>query len=190
MDLVICQVDFSQGYEIHAGQTSGSDHWLELRREGEKSTRVMDGAATADGTVWDALTMVGGGTMHPPSREMVDKKLYAVQMQGNRVFKMAVPAMEEVAWWVLTDAGLTPQDVDLLIPHQANLRIMDAVAQRLGIEKEKVVVNVDRYGNTSTATIPVALAEVNREGRLKKGDVVLMVSFGGGFTWGGALMTW
>jgi 3-oxoacyl-[acyl-carrier-protein] synthase-3 len=144
----------------------------------------------ADGAAWDALTMVGGGTMHPPSREMVDQKLYAVQMQGNKVFKMAVPAMEEVAWFVLTDAGMTPQDVDLLIPHQANLRIMDAVAQRLGIEKEKVVVNVDRYGNTSTATIPVALAECQREGRLKKGDVVLMVSFGGGFTWGGVLMKW
>ena len=151
---------------------------------------ILSTCLRANGAAWDALTMVGGGSMHPPSHEMVDNKTWAIQMQGNRVFKMAVPAMEEVAWWVLTDSGMTPEDVDLMIPHQANIRIMDAVAQRLGIAKEKVVVNVDRYGNTSTATIPVALAEANREGRLKKGDLVLMVSFGGGFTWGGALMKW
>lgn len=151
---------------------------------------ILSTCLQADGSQWEALAMVGGGTMHPPSHEMVDQKLWAVSMQGNKVFKLAVPAMEEMAWNVLTDAGLNPGDVDWLIPHQANLRIMEAVAQRLGIPREKVVVNVDKYGNTSTATIPIALAETSREGRLKKGDTVLMVSFGGGFTWGGIVMKW
>ncbi|MEW5725463.1 MAG: beta-ketoacyl-ACP synthase III, partial [Thermodesulfobacteriota bacterium] len=136
----------------------------------------------ADGTQWEALTLVGGGTIHGFTREMVDKKLWAVRMEGNKVFKIAVPAMEEVAWHVLTDAGYSPADVDWLIPHQANRRIMDAVAQRLGLPMEKVIVNVDKYGNTSTASIPVALAEATREGRIRRGDLVLMVSFGGGFT--------
>ncbi|MFH1090421.1 MAG: 3-oxoacyl-[acyl-carrier-protein] synthase III C-terminal domain-containing protein, partial [Pseudomonadota bacterium] len=130
------------------------------------------------------------GTMYPPSHEMVDKKLWTVQMEGNRVFKLAVSNMEEVAWYVLTDAGYNPKDVDLLIPHQANIRIMEAVAERLGIPKEKVVITVGKTGNISTASIPVCLTEAKRLGTLKKGSLVLMVSFGGGFTWGGALMRW
>ncbi|MEW6266382.1 MAG: beta-ketoacyl-ACP synthase III [Thermodesulfobacteriota bacterium] len=143
-----------------------------------------------DGSQWRALTMIGGGTMHPPSHEMVDKKLYAARMEGNKVFKLAVPVMEEMAWMVLTEGGYRPEEVDLFIPHQANIRIMESVAERLGIPMDKVVVNVDKYGNTSTASIPVALAESSREGRLKKDDLVLIVSFGGGFTWGGALLRW
>ena len=151
---------------------------------------ILSTCLRADGSQWELLTMVGGGTMHPPSHEMVDQKLYAVRMQGNKVFKLAVESMEQVAWWVLTDAGFRPEDVDILIPHQANLRIMEAVAQRLGIPREKVLVKVDKYGNMSTATIPVALAEAHRDGQIKKGDLVLMISFGGGFTWGGVLLRW
>jgi 3-oxoacyl-[acyl-carrier-protein] synthase-3 len=144
----------------------------------------------ANGSEWEALTMLGPGSKYEYNHDLIDEKLYAVRMQGNRVFKLAVPAMEEMAWNVLMDAGYKPADVTHLIPHQANIRIMDAVAERLGIPKEKVIVNVDKYGNTSAASIPMALAEASREGRIHKGDLVLMVSFGGGFTWGGALMRW
>lgn len=144
----------------------------------------------ADGSQWEALTMVGGGTMHPHTREMVDNKVWAVRMEGNRVFKLAVATMEETAWQLLADGGFRPSEVDVFIPHQANIRIMEAVAERLSIAKEKVIVNVDKYGNTSTASIPIALAEASREGRIKPDDLVLLVSFGGGFTWGGVLMRW
>lgn len=151
---------------------------------------VLSTCLQADGAQWEALTMIGGGSIHPPSHDMVDKKLWTVRMEGNRVFKLAVPAMEEMAWQVLSDAGYSPKDVDVFIPHQANIRIMEAVGARLGINRDKVIVNIDRYGNTSTACIPTALSEASRDGRLKRGDLVLMVSFGGGFTWGGALMRW
>ena len=151
---------------------------------------ILSTCLRADGSQWELLTMIGGGTMHPPSHEMVDQKLFTVRMQGNKVFKLAVESMEEVAWWILADAGYKPDDVVWLVPHQANIRIMEAVAQRLGIPKDKVLVKVDKYGNMSTATIPVALAEAQRDGLLKKGDPVLLVSFGGGFTWGGVLLRW
>ncbi|MFH1138051.1 MAG: beta-ketoacyl-ACP synthase III [Pseudomonadota bacterium] len=151
---------------------------------------LLSSCTQADGSQWELLRMVGGGSMYPPTHETVDSKLHTVQMEGNKVYKLAVPSLEEMAWSVLSDAGYGPGDVDLFIPHQANLRIMEAVAQRLGIPLEKVAINVDRYGNTSTATIPLALAECTRSGRLRKGDLVLMVSFGGGFTWGGLLMRW
>ena len=160
------------------------------------ATGVQDGRGIlasclqADGSQWEALTIVGGGSMHPPTHEMVDQKIQYVRMEGNKVFKLAIESMEEVAWWVLTDAGYNPKDVDHLIPHQANIRIMESVAARLGIPSEKVIVKVDKYGNISTASIPVALAEATRDGTVKPGDLLLMVSFGGGFTWGATLMRW
>ncbi len=144
----------------------------------------------ADGSEWESLTIVGGGSMHPPTHETVDKKLQFIQMEGNKVFKLAVPAMEEMCWQVLSDTGHRPEDVDVFIPHQANLRIMEAVIDRLGIPVEKVVVTLDKYGNTSTASIPVALDEALRSGRIKDGDLVLTAAFGGGFTWGAALLQW
>ena len=151
---------------------------------------ILSTCLGSDGSEWEALTIVGGCSMHPPSHEMVDSKNWTVRMQGNRVFKLAVPAMENMAWSVLTDAGYGPDDVDVFIPHQANIRIMEAVANRVGIPLERIIINLDRYGNTSSATIPVALSEISRNGRLKTDDLVLMVSFGGGFTWGGILMRW
>ena len=144
----------------------------------------------SDGTEWEALTMIGPGSMNPVTHDLVDKKLHVVRMDGNRVFKLAVPAMEEVSWYVLTEAGYSPADVDAFIPHQANIRIMEAVAKRLGIPLEKVIITVDKYGNTSSASIPVALSEASRDGRIKKGDMVLLASFGGGFTWGAVLLRW
>jgi 3-oxoacyl-[acyl-carrier-protein] synthase III len=151
---------------------------------------ILSTCLQADGSQWKLLRMVGGGSMHPPSYEMVDRKLWTVRMEGNKVFKLAVEAMEKVSWYVLSDAGLRPDDVTWLIPHQANIRIMEAVAQRLGIAKEKVIIKVDKYGNISTASIPVAMAEASRDGQIKPGDLILSVSFGGGFTWGAALMRW
>ena len=144
----------------------------------------------ADGSEWEALSMLAPGTKYNYTHEMIDQKLWAIKMQGNRVFKLAVPAMKRMAEFVLKEAGLTSADVDHFIPHQANIRIMKAVGQRLGIEESKTIVTVNKYGNTSAACIPVALAESVRKGRIKRGDLVLMVSFGGGFTWGGMLMRW
>ena len=151
---------------------------------------VLATCLRSDGAKWNLLTILGGGTLYPPSHEMIDQKLSVIRMEGNKVFKLAVPAMEEVAWHVLTQAGYAPADVDVFIPHQANIRIMEAVGQRLGIPESKTVLTVHKYGNTSTASIPTAMAEANREGRIKKGDLVLMVAFGAGFTWGGVLMEW
>jgi len=113
---------------------------------------------------------------------------YYVRMKGNEVFKVAVRTMVESALRVLEKVGLKPEDISLLIPHQANLRIIKAVSERLGISQERVFVNLDRYGNTSAASIPVALDEALKSGRLKKGDLVLLVAFGGGFTWGSCII--
>lgn len=109
-------------------------------------------------------------------------------MEGNEVFKLAVRAMIESAIKTLERANLTSADVALLIPHQANIRIIEATAKRLNIPMERVYVNLDKYGNTSAASIPIALTEALTEGRIKKGDCVLMVAFGAGFTWGGVLL--
>jgi 3-oxoacyl-[acyl-carrier-protein] synthase-3 len=112
-------------------------------------------------------------------------------MEGNDVFKHAVRAMEDAACTALTANGMTPADVSLLIPHQANRRIIDATAKRLGItEEERVFINLHNYGNTSSASIPISLDEANRSGRMKPGDIVLLDAFGGGFTYGSALMRW
>lgn len=111
-------------------------------------------------------------------------------MQGNEVFKLAVRAMEDAALEALDANGLTPADISLFIPHQANRRIIDAIGKRLGLPGEKVYVNLDRFGNTSAASIPLALDEANRSGRIKPNDVVVFDAFGGGLTWGSALVRW
>ncbi|MDP2992526.1 MAG: 3-oxoacyl-[acyl-carrier-protein] synthase III C-terminal domain-containing protein, partial [Deltaproteobacteria bacterium] len=126
----------------------------------------------------------------PPSRQMLDDNLQYIQMQGRDVFKLAVRAMEESAREALESNNLSPQDIDLYIPHQANIRIINSVAERLQIPREKVYVNIHKYGNTSAATIPIALDEANREGRIKEGDMVMLNAFGGGFTWGASLIRW
>ncbi|WP_456342930.1 beta-ketoacyl-ACP synthase III [Thermovibrio sp.] len=113
---------------------------------------------------------------------------YYVRMKGNEVFKVAVRTMVDSALRVLEKTGLSPKDISLLIPHQANLRIIRAIAERLGLPEEKVFVNLDRYGNTSAASIPIALDEALRSGRLKKGELALLVAFGGGFTWGSCVI--
>ncbi len=144
----------------------------------------------SDGSLVHLLEMPAGGSLRPPSHETVDQRLHTITMSGNDVFKHAVRAMESVAIECLERAGHSPDELDLLVPHQANLRIIDATAKRLNIPSEKVFVNLDRYGNTSAASIPLAVDEARRKGRIRRGDLVEMVTFGGGFTWAAAVVKW
>jgi 3-oxoacyl-[acyl-carrier-protein] synthase-3 len=144
----------------------------------------------SDGCLWDLLYIPGGGCIYPPSAEMAEKRDYCIRMHGNEVFKHAVRSLTEVAREALVANRVEPTDVDFFIPHQANVRIMSKVAERLGIPIERVYMNIERYGNTSAASIPVALDEVNRSGRLKPGDLLLLDAFGGGFTWGAVMIRW
>jgi len=144
----------------------------------------------ADGSQMELLYQPGFGTRIPPSAEAMARGDHFLKMQGNEVFKVAVRSMAEVANIALDANGMTVEDVDLFIPHQANVRILDATAKRIGLRDDQVYVNVDRFGNTSAATIPIALDEVVRAGRLKEGDILLLDAFGGGFTWASALIRW
>lgn len=144
----------------------------------------------ADGSGGHLLAMPGGGSKNPATIETVQNKMHTLTMAGREVFKFAVRAMGETALRVVEKAGLQKDDIDLFIPHQANSRIIDASVKRLGIDSEKVFVNLDRYGNMSGASIPVALDEAVRSGRVKYGDNLLMVGFGAGLTWGGAVLKW
>jgi len=142
----------------------------------------------SDGSLAELLCIPAGGSRIPMTAEMMLQRQHYIKMKGDGVFKWAVRAMADAARIVLDDAGRKMEDVALVIPHQANIRIIDAVVDRMQVPEEKVVVNLDRLGNTSSATIPIAYDEVTREGRLKKGDLVLFTGFGGGFTWGSALL--
>ena len=144
----------------------------------------------SDGCLWELLYIPGGGCVYPPSAEMAEKRDYCIRMHGNEVYKHAVRSLTEVAQEALAANQLDPEDVDLFIPHQANIRIMNKVAERLKISPDRVYINIERYGNTSSASIPVALDEANRAGRIKRGDLVLLDAFGGGFTWGAVMIRW
>ena len=157
---------------------------------GEGDRGILSSHLHADGTQLELLYQPGFGTKHLPSIEALKSKNYFLQMQGNEVFKVAVRSMSEVANTALQTNGMTAEDVDLFIPHQANIRILNATAKKIGLKDEQVYINVDRYGNTSGATIPLALDEANRAGRLKEGDIVLLDAFGGGFTWAATLLRW
>jgi len=151
---------------------------------------ILSSHLHSDGRLWELLHIPGGGVVYPASAEMVEKRDYCIRMQGNEVFKHAVRSMADVAQEALTANQLGPDDIDLFIPHQANIRIMKKVAERLEISPDRVYVNIERYGNTSSASIPVALDEANRAGRLKRGDLVLLDGFGGGFSWGAVILRW
>jgi 3-oxoacyl-[acyl-carrier-protein] synthase-3 len=142
----------------------------------------------SDGSLADLLFIPAGGSKAPADAESYDRGDHFIKMKGDGVFKYAVRAMEDATNQVLQRARLTLEDLDLFIPHQANIRILDAVKDRLGLPDEKIVINLDRYGNTSSATIPIAFDEAVRNKRLKRGDLVLMVTFGGGLTWGSVLL--
>lgn len=144
----------------------------------------------ADGSLWHLLTLKGCGSLYPPCDSRIPREDYFIRMQGREVFKQAVRAMEAVALEALEANDISPSDISLLIPHQANIRIIEYLRERLGLPEERVFVNIHRYGNTSAASIPIALDEAQEEGRLSPGDLVLMVSFGGGFTWAAVLLRW
>ncbi len=144
----------------------------------------------SDGTLAELLWRPAGGARIPISQAVVDDKSHYIRMAGREVFKSAVLTMAEACDEALSRAGVTADQIDLLIPHQANIRIIQATADHAGIPMEKVMVNVDRYGNTSSASIPLALAEAVETGRVKKGSLILLVAFGAGFTWGSTVVRW
>ncbi len=143
-----------------------------------------------DGSGGEALCLPGGGSKNPASHETVDQKLHYVHQDGAAVFKFATRKMAELCVKLLERNGLTGNDIDLFIPHQANLRIIQAAVERMGAPMEKVIINLDEYGNTTDGTLPLALYTALEQGRLKKGDLVLFASMGAGYTAGAALMRW
>jgi 3-oxoacyl-[acyl-carrier-protein] synthase III len=144
----------------------------------------------SDAKYTDILFLPGGGSRCPITRENVDLNLHTIHMIGKEVYKQAVTAMLKAAKKALDQAGLAIEDIACIIPHQANVRIIEAVADRLGVSREKMFVNLDRYGNTSAAAVAIALDEANRSGRIKPGDYILMVVFGGGLTWASTVIEW
>lgn len=157
-------------------------------KEGDRG--VISTIIKSDGSYGDLLKLPGGGSMHPSTIESVENKLHYVKMNGSEVFKKAVKAMEDIAVEILEKNGFEGKDVDLLVPHQANLRIISAVQKRTGIPENRTYVNIHKYGNTSAASIPIALYEACERGFLRERDLVLCVAFGAGFTWGSALIRW
>jgi 3-oxoacyl-[acyl-carrier-protein] synthase III len=152
---------------------------------------VLRCAWHTDGTYADFIAMPGGGSKYPPNvKEHIDARLPYIKMKGNETFKVAVRSLTDVCQEVLTGAGVTIDQIDLFVPHQANKRIIDAVGDRLGLPAEKVYVNLERVGNTSAASIPLAMREAIDRGVLKPGDLVLAAAFGGGLTWAAALFRW
>jgi len=156
--------------------------------EGEHG--VLSTHLCSDGSQLELLYQPGFGTRVLLTEENIKNKANALKMQGNEVFKVAVRSMTDVANIALQANDVTVEDVDLFIPHQANIRILEATAKRIGLNSDQVYINVDRFGNTSGATIPLALDEANRAGRIKEGDLLLLDAFGGGFTWAAALLRW
>jgi 3-oxoacyl-[acyl-carrier-protein] synthase-3 len=151
---------------------------------------ILDFAHDVDGSGGQFLYMPGGGSLHPPTHETVDKNMHVVHQEGSQVFKYAVRRMAEVAAHLLERNGFTSSDLKLVVPHQANLRIIRAMQERLAVPDEKVMVNIDRYGNTTAGTIPLGLRDAVEEGRLEKGDLVLLMAVGAGYTTGGVLLRW
>lgn len=144
----------------------------------------------ADGSGARLLCLPAGGASIPASHRSVDEGLHYIHMEGKAVFKFAVKVMNSAVRSVLEKCEKNPEDVDLLIPHQANIRIIDSACEQLGIPRDKVMVNVDRYGNTSSASVPIALWEAVREGRVKEGDLLVLVAFGAGLSWGSVAIRW
>jgi 3-oxoacyl-[acyl-carrier-protein] synthase-3 len=144
----------------------------------------------SDGSYWELLHQPACGNRNPASQKTLDDKLMFLRMQGNEVFKLAVRAMEDAAHEALAANNLKTADINLFIPHQANKRIIDAIGKRLGLNGGQLIVNLERFGNTSAASIPIALDESNRADKIKTGDILLMDSFGGGLTWASTLIRW
>lgn len=151
---------------------------------------IMDTMLFCDGSGKDSLYMKAGGSLLPASHETVDNKWHYIYQDGKAVFKVAVKGMADVSYDIMKKNNLTSEDVAYLVPHQANLRIIDATAERMGISRDKVMINIDKYGNTTAATIPLCLVEYYRAGKVKKGDNLILAAFGAGFTWGSIYLKW
>lgn len=151
---------------------------------------VLDSILHIDGSGGVHLHMKAGGSLNPTTQETVDKKWHYVYQEGKTVFKSAVVGMADVSAEIVEKNHLTADDIAYLVPHQANLRIIDATRVRMGISPEKVMINIDKYGNTTAATIPICLSEWHQAGKIKKGDYLVLASFGAGYTWGSILIRW
>ena len=154
----------------------------------EDGKGILSVKIKSDGNYADLLTAPGGGTRHGTTHETIDQHMHFFKMKGNEVFKIAVRSMAEISREVLAETGYSAGDIKLLIPHQANQRITDAVADKLGVDPSVVYSNISQHGNTSAASIPIALDECVESGKIKDGDLVMMTAFGGGLTWGGAVL--
>lgn len=166
----------------------GSGAVVLIGEEGERG--ILSTHLHSDGSYKDLLFQPGGGSAVPPTYESIDNRLHYLKMDGNKLFKIAVKSLEDVVLETLAHNNIADSEIDLLIPHQANLRIIQAIAKRLNLPEEKVFVNIHKYGNTSSASIPIALDEANRSGRIKEGDLLLLNAFGAGLTWGAAAVRW
>jgi 3-oxoacyl-[acyl-carrier-protein] synthase-3 len=156
----------------------------------ENENGVLDAILHTDGSGHKYLTVPAGGSLNPASQKTIDNKMHYVYQDGKTVFKFAVKNMADVSKQILDKNKLIGSDIKLFIPHQANKRIIDAAAKRCGINDEQVLVNINKYGNTTAGTIPIALNEAVESGRLVEGDLLLLAAFGGGFTWGSMLIKW
>ncbi len=163
---------------------------LEKRKGHHDVGGILASKLCSDGDYAGILEVPAGGSRMPTSRETVDKRLHYLRMEGQEVFKAAVNGMSKACKEVMEEAGVSPDKIRWLIPHQANLRIISAVGSRLGIPESHVYVNVQKYGNTSAASVMIALDEIVRDGKIKKGDCILMTAFGAGLTWGANLLRW
>lgn len=159
-----------------------------LLEPNEEGLGVIDSVLKSDGSGRKFLVQPAGGSANPPTHETVDKRMHYVHQEGKQVFKFAVTNMADVSAEIMERNNLTSEDVDWLVPHQANLRIIDATANRMGLPKEKVMVNIQKYGNTTAGTLPLCLWDWEKQ--LKKGDNLVLSAFGGGFTWGAIFLKW
>ena len=156
----------------------------------EGANGILSSHLRSDGALWELIAVPGGGSRLPPCEKVVAEKLNCIKMKGNETFKVAVRTLEDIARETLAANKVTVADLDLYVPHQANVRILTAVADRLGLPLDKVMLNLDRYGNTSAASIPIALDEAVRQGRIKDGSLIMLGAFGAGLTWASALIRW
>ncbi len=156
----------------------------------DKTLGLQDYILRVDGSGEKFLNMKGGGSLNPPTHETVNKKMHYIYQDGKAVFKVAVKGMADVSFELMQKNNLKADDVAYLVPHQANMRIIDATAERMGLSKDKVMVNIHKYGNTTAATIPSCLVEYYRDGKIKKGDKIVLSAFGAGYTWGAIYIVW
>jgi 3-oxoacyl-[acyl-carrier-protein] synthase III len=156
----------------------------------DKNIGLKDSLLRVDGSGKNLLYLKGGGSLNPPSHETVDQGMHYLYQDGKAVFKVAVKGMADISYELMQKNNLTSDDIAYLVPHQANMRIIGATAERMGISKDKVMININKYGNTTAATIPLCIVEYYRDGKIKKGDNLILAAFGAGFTWGAAYLTW